>query len=124
LPSRLFSINQAWLQLALIAADLLAWTQTILLTSDDDQTRALARAEWKIIRYRLLHTAARLTAPPEAPSYAWPKAGPGLTPWPEPSPRFAKYRCRPENPQPQALVRDLANNPELSPSSPETSAKR
>ncbi len=61
LPSRLFSINQAWLQLALIAADLLAWTQTMLLTSNDDQTRALAKAEGKTIRYRLLHTGARLT---------------------------------------------------------------
>ncbi len=61
LPSRVFSINEAWLMLALTAADLLAWTQTILLTSADDQTKALARAEWKTIRYRLLHTGARIT---------------------------------------------------------------
>jgi hypothetical protein len=61
LPSRVFSINAAWLMLALTAADLLAWTQTILLTSTDDQTKALARAEWKTIRYRLLHTGARIT---------------------------------------------------------------
>jgi hypothetical protein len=45
--------------LALVAADLLAWTRTILLTSTDD--RDLARAEWKTIRYRLLHSGARLT---------------------------------------------------------------
>ena len=31
LPSKLFAINQVWLELALTAADLLAWTQTILL---------------------------------------------------------------------------------------------
>jgi Transposase DDE domain group 1 len=57
LPSRVFAINQVWLELALTAADLLAWTQTILLVDAPD----LARAEWKSIRYRLLHTAARIT---------------------------------------------------------------
>lgn len=57
LPSKLFAINQVWLELALTAADLLAWTQTILLSHAPD----LARAEWKTIRYRLLHTAARIT---------------------------------------------------------------
>jgi len=56
LPSKLFAINQVWLELALTAADLLAWTQTILLTDQPD----LAKAEWKTIRYRLLHTAARI----------------------------------------------------------------
>ena len=45
-----------WLELALAAADLLAWTQTILLRHVPE----LARAEWKSIRYRLLHTAARI----------------------------------------------------------------
>jgi hypothetical protein len=57
LPSRVFAINQVWLELALAAADLLAWTQTILLTDVPE----LAKAEWKTIRYRLLHTAARIT---------------------------------------------------------------
>jgi len=38
----------------LTAADLLAWTQTILLDG------ALAKAEPKLLRYRLLHTAARI----------------------------------------------------------------
>jgi hypothetical protein len=54
LPSREFQINQTWLQLALAAADLIAWTQTILLTGE------LAKAEPKTLRYRLLHVAARL----------------------------------------------------------------
>ena len=53
-PSREFAINAAWLQLALTAADLLAWTQTTLLHG------ALAKAEPKLLRYRLLHTAARI----------------------------------------------------------------
>jgi hypothetical protein len=57
LPSRTFAVNAVWLELALTAADLLAFTQTILLP---DQP-GLARAEWKTIRYRLLHTAARIT---------------------------------------------------------------
>lgn len=52
-PSREFAINQAWLQLALTAADLIAWTQTTLL---DGQ---LAKIEIKQLRYRLFHTAAR-----------------------------------------------------------------
>lgn len=54
-PSRVFAINQAWLQLALTGIDLLAWTQTLLLDGD------LARAEPKRLRYRLLHVAARIT---------------------------------------------------------------
>ncbi len=54
-PSRQFNINAAWLELALTAVDLLAWTQTILLHGD------LAVAEPKKLRYRLLHVAARIT---------------------------------------------------------------
>jgi hypothetical protein len=53
-PSREFAINAVWLQLALTAADLIAWTQTTLLDE------ALAKAEPKLLRYRLLHTAARI----------------------------------------------------------------
>jgi hypothetical protein len=55
LPSRDYDINTAWCVAVAIAADLLAWTQ--LLTLDGD----LARAEPKTLRYRLLHTAARIT---------------------------------------------------------------
>jgi hypothetical protein len=54
-PSRVFAINQAWLQLALTGIDLLAWTQALLLDGD------LATAEPKKLRYRLLHVAARIT---------------------------------------------------------------
>lgn len=56
MPSRQFAINAAWLACALTAIDLLAWTQTILLHDDP----ALAKAEPKKLRYRLLHVAARL----------------------------------------------------------------
>ena len=55
LPSRQFAINAAWVELALTAADLLAWTQTTLLDG------ALAVAEPATLRYRLLHVAARIT---------------------------------------------------------------
>jgi hypothetical protein len=54
-PSRVFAINQAWLELALVGIDLLAWTQILLLDGE------LALAEPKKLRYRLLHVAARLT---------------------------------------------------------------
>jgi hypothetical protein len=54
LPSRVFAINQAWCALTAVAADLTAWLQLIGLTGD------LARAEPKTLRYRVLHTAARL----------------------------------------------------------------
>jgi hypothetical protein len=53
-PSRQFAINAAWLELALIGIDLLAWTRTLLLDGE------LALAEPKKLRYRLLHVAARL----------------------------------------------------------------
>lgn len=55
-PSKVFTINQAWLVCALIAIDLIAWTQTTVL--HDQPT--LAKAEPKTLRYRLLHVAARL----------------------------------------------------------------
>jgi len=57
LPSRHEAINAVWVELALIAADLLALTQSMLLTDDPE----LHRAEPKTLRYRLLHTAARIT---------------------------------------------------------------
>jgi hypothetical protein len=55
LPFRDFDHNQVWLELSLIAQDLIAWTQRLCL---DDE---LAACEPKTLRYRLLHTAGRLT---------------------------------------------------------------
>jgi len=54
-PSRSFAINRAWLSVVMLAVDLIAWTQHLLLCGD------LAKAEPKTLRYRLLHVAARLT---------------------------------------------------------------
>jgi hypothetical protein len=53
-PSHAFALNQAWLAAALIAATLLAWLRLLALDG------ALARAEPKTLRYRILHAAARL----------------------------------------------------------------
>ena len=57
-PSREFGINQTWLLLAAVAADLIAWTRLLALTGD---AKALAGCEPKALRYRLLHVPARLT---------------------------------------------------------------
>ncbi len=54
LPSQSFAINTAWLQLTLVAHDLLAWTRTLILNGD------LADAEPKRLRYCLFHTAGHL----------------------------------------------------------------
>jgi hypothetical protein len=54
LPFRDFDHNAVWLELSLIAQDLIAWTQALTLTGD------LAVCEPKTLRYRLLHTAARV----------------------------------------------------------------
>ena len=51
LPSANFAINTAWLQLVLIAQDLLAWLKLLCLDGE------LARAEPKRLRYRVFHTA-------------------------------------------------------------------
>ena len=53
-PSRDFAFNRAWMSVSLTAATLLAWLKLIALDS------ALARAEPKTLRYRVLHAAARL----------------------------------------------------------------
>jgi hypothetical protein len=54
LPFRDFQMNQVWVELVLIAHDLIRWTQTLLLEGE------LAKAEPRRLRYRLLHVAARL----------------------------------------------------------------
>jgi hypothetical protein len=54
LPFRDFDHNAVWLELSLIAQDLIAWTQHLALDGE------LAACEPKALRYRLLHTAGRL----------------------------------------------------------------
>lgn len=54
MPFTNFNANAAWFEMCLIAADLLAWTQQICFTGE------LARCEPRTLRYRILHTAARI----------------------------------------------------------------
>jgi hypothetical protein len=54
LPFDSWRRNQIWLELVLAAQDLLCWTQALLVDG------ALALAEPKALRYRLLHVAARI----------------------------------------------------------------
>ncbi len=69
LPSRHQNINEVWVELALIAADLLALAQSMLLTSEPE----LHRAEPKTLRYRLLPGPRQSIHPPAA------DPAPGLT---------------------------------------------
>jgi hypothetical protein len=54
LPFKAFALNEVWLQIVMLAHDLLVWTQALCLDGE------LAKAEPKRLRYQLLHTAARL----------------------------------------------------------------
>jgi Transposase DDE domain group 1 len=53
-PFKEFKLNEVWLQIVLLAHDLLVWTQALVLDGE------LAKAEPKRLRYRLLHVAGRL----------------------------------------------------------------
>ena len=54
LPFKAFTLNEVWAEIVMLAHDLIAWTQALLLDGE------LAKAEPKRLRYRLLHVAARL----------------------------------------------------------------
>ncbi len=53
-PFKEFALNEVWLEIVMLAHDLIVWTQALLLTG------ALAKAEPKRLRYQLLHVAGRL----------------------------------------------------------------
>lgn len=53
-PFKEFALNAVWLEIVMLAHDLIVWTQALLLSGE------LAKAEPKRLRYRLLHVAARL----------------------------------------------------------------
>ena len=78
-PSHAFAFNQAWLAAALTAATLLAWLRLLALDGP------LAKAEPKTLRYRLLHTAARLTVSGRRRhlkiATSWPWAEAVITAW-------------------------------------------
>jgi Transposase DDE domain group 1 len=53
-PFKEFALNEVWLEIVMLAHDLIVWTQALLLQGE------LATAEPKRLRYRLLHVAGRL----------------------------------------------------------------
>jgi hypothetical protein len=53
-PFKEFALNEVWLQIVMLAHDLIVWTQALLLDG------VIANAEPKRLRYRLLHVAGRL----------------------------------------------------------------
>ena len=53
-PFKQFAHNEVWLEIVMLAHDLIVWTQALALDGE------LAKAEPKRIRYRLLHVAGRL----------------------------------------------------------------
>ena len=53
-PFKAFALNEVWLQIVMVAHDLIVWTQALVLDGE------LAKAEPKRLRYRLLHVAGRL----------------------------------------------------------------
>jgi hypothetical protein len=53
-PFKEFALNEVWLEIVMLAHDLIVWTQALLLDGE------LAKAEPKRLRYRFLHVAGRL----------------------------------------------------------------
>ena len=53
-PFKAFALNEVWLEIVMLAHDLIVWTQALGLDGE------LAKAEPKRLRYQLLHVAARL----------------------------------------------------------------
>jgi hypothetical protein len=54
LPFKQFAMNEVWLQIVMLAHDLIVWAQALCFH------RQHAKAEPKTLRYRMLHVAARL----------------------------------------------------------------
>ena len=71
LPSTSIDINRAWCLAATIACDLLCWLRLLCLDGP------MAKAEPKTLRYRLLHTAARIVRANANARSAYPNPGPG-----------------------------------------------
>jgi hypothetical protein len=53
-PFKELALNEVWLEIVMLAHDLIVWTQALVLDGE------LAKAEPKRLRYRLLHVAGRL----------------------------------------------------------------
>jgi hypothetical protein len=73
LPSHSMAINTAWCDTAMIATDLLRWFALLCLAP------TMADAEPRTLRYRLLHTAARIVRGQRKRKIKIPRRGPGPT---------------------------------------------
>jgi hypothetical protein len=86
-PFKEFALNEAWLEIVLLAHDLIIWTQALLLDG------ALAKAEPKRLRYRLFQSPAAWRSPDVARSCTSNTPGPG--PASSPPRSSASKRCLP-----------------------------
>ena len=80
LPFDRWRRNAVWLQLVLLALDLVVWTQALLLDGH------LAVAEPKTLRYRLWHVAGRISRHARRLRFGCSAAGPGRLTWSARSP--------------------------------------
>jgi hypothetical protein len=87
LPFDRWRRNAVWLELVLMAQDLTCWAQTLLLSGE------LRVAEPKTLRYRLWHTAARVSATPAPSSCACSAPGHGRPSWRPRSRDCGRCRC-------------------------------
>ncbi|GAA3959966.1 hypothetical protein GCM10022231_19780 [Gordonia caeni] len=99
LPCRAFNENAAWLEVVLMATDLIAWTKLIAFAGDP----VLARCEIAAFRYRVLHVAARITRGARQTRCESTRHGDGLRPSPlagtEYAPLSANHRTLPRQPR-------------------------
>jgi hypothetical protein len=70
-PFKQFALNEVWLEIVMLAHDLIIWTQALLLDGE------LGKAEPKRLRYRVFHVAARLAFSGHARSSTCTTPGPG-----------------------------------------------
>ena len=86
LPFAAFEHNQAWLELSLLAGELLSWTRSLCLDGE------LSLAEPKRLRQRLLHVAGRIVCSGRRTTLRLPRAWP----WAEAlASAFARLRALP-----------------------------
>jgi len=90
LPFPAFENNACWVELVLMAQDLIAFTQGLVLDGD------MAKVEPKRLRYALLHVAGRITTTGEAPPCTSRASGHGHDSWPTPSRGCARWRSSPK----------------------------
>ena len=85
-----FAMNEVWLEIVMLAHDLIVWTEALVLDGE------LSKAEPKRLRYRLLHVAARL-------AFSGRRAKLHLRPWPW-ADALSRVREARHDPSPDGLI--------------------